>query len=160
MKMSAFQIDVKNKTALLLSGGTAKFNTTNLATVGLAIARILSLPVTSSSTASLSEFGNRFVYVRSFFTSQREILDAVQKVTKTTDADWTITHVDGQAFIDEGPAKLAKGDFSGMLNLVYGNAMTEGHGGDFERTRGVSNGVLGLPEESLEDAVRDLVQQL
>lgn len=160
MKNSAFQVDVKNKTALLLSGGTAKFNTTNIATVGLAIARLLSLPVTSNTGASLSDFGNRFVYIRSFLTSQREILAAVQKVTKTTDADWTITHVDGQAWIDEGPAKLAKGDFSGMYNLVFGNAMTEGHGGDFESTKGVSNGVLGLPDESLEDAVRAFIQKL
>jgi hypothetical protein len=51
--MSGFQVDVKNKTALLLDGGTAKFNTTNLATVGLAVARLLSLPVSSSSGASL-----------------------------------------------------------------------------------------------------------
>jgi len=77
MKISGFQIDVKNKTTLLLNGGIAKFNTTNLATVGLAVARILSLPIASASGASLSDFGNRFIYISSFLTSQREILDVV-----------------------------------------------------------------------------------
>ena len=160
MKLSAYQIDIKQRNALLLDGGMGKFNTTNLATVGLAIARLLSLPITSSSGASLSDFDNKFVYVRSFLTSQREILDAEQKVTKTTDADWAITHTDGQAFIDEGSSRLARGDFHGVLNLVYGNTMMEGHGGDYETTNGVSNKALGLPEESLEDAVRDVVEQL
>ena len=160
MKISGFQIDVKNKTALLLDGGNAKFNTTNIGAVGLAIARLLSLPVTSSSGVSLSDFENKFVYISSFLVSQRDILDAVQKVTKTTDSDWTITHTDGQAWIDEGPAKIDRGDFTGMLNIVYGNTMTEGHGGDYETTKGVSNGVLRLPEESLEATVRDVISQL
>jgi hypothetical protein len=115
----------------------------------LAVARLLSLPVTSSSRASLSYFENKFVYIRSFLISQREILDAVQKVMKTTDADWVITHTDGQAWIDDGPAKITRGDRTGMFNIVYGNTMTEGHGDDYEMTRGVSNGVMGLPEESL-----------
>jgi hypothetical protein len=53
--MGMFQIDFKKKTANLLSGGTAKFNTTNLATVALAIARLMSLPVVSQSGASLSD---------------------------------------------------------------------------------------------------------
>jgi hypothetical protein len=84
----------------------------------------------------------------------------VQKVTKTTDADWTITHVDGQAWIDDGPVKIARGDFTGMFNIAYGNTMTEGHGGDYETTRGVSNRVLGLPGESLEDSVKEIISQL
>jgi hypothetical protein len=160
MKMGGFQIDVKNKTALLLDGGKAMFNTTNLPTVGLAVARLLGLPVTSTSGPSLSDFGNKFVYIRSFLTSQREILDAVQKLTKTTDADWSITHVGGSAWIDEGPAKIARGDFTGMYNIVYGITMTEGRGGNYEATRGVSNAVLGLPEENLEETLKEAFPQI
>ncbi|KAE9367683.1 NAD(P)-binding protein [Stipitochalara longipes BDJ] len=160
MKISGFQIDVKNRTALVLDGGTAKFNTTNLATVGLAVARLLSLPITSSSSTSLSDFGNKFGYISSFLTSQREILDVVQKLTKTSDADWSITNINGQAWIDDGPAKIARGDRTGMFNIAYGNTMTEGLGGDYEAAKGVSNSVLGLPEESLENTLEEVISQL
>jgi hypothetical protein len=85
--MGMFQIDFKKKTANLLGGGTAKFNTTNLATVALAIAHLMSLPVISQSGASLSDHGNRFVYIRSFHTTQREILSAVRRVTNISGAD-------------------------------------------------------------------------
>jgi hypothetical protein len=148
--MGMFQIDSKKKTANLLSGGTAKFNTTNLATVALAIARLMSLPVLSQSGASLSNYGNRFVYIRSFHTTQREILSAVQRVTNTSDADWEISYTEIQAFIDEGAVKVAEGDYMGMANVLYGYTMKEGTGGDYEGVRGVSNEVLGLPEEDLE----------
>jgi len=156
-----FQIDIKNKKATLLSGGTAKFNTTNLPTVGLAVARLLSLPIESTDGgASLSDFANRFVYIRSFLISQREILSAVQRVTGTTDADWTIEHIDAQEFMDQGAEKLAKGDFMGTVNLLYGSTMKEGAGGNYESVRGVSNGVLRLPEEDLDESVKSIVEQL
>ena len=160
MTISGFQIDIKNKTALLLDSGTAKFNTTNLATVGLAVARLLSLPVTSDSFSSLSDFGNKFVYISSFLISQREILDLVQKLTQTTDADWSITHIDGQAWIDDGPAKIARGDNTGVFNIAFGNMMTEGLGGNYETTKGVSNAVLGLPKENLEETLKEVISQL
>ncbi|PMD40591.1 hypothetical protein L207DRAFT_341829 [Hyaloscypha variabilis F] len=117
--------------------GRAKFNTTNLETVGLAVARLLSLPTTSVAGASLSDFGNKFVYISSFLTSQRKILDVVQKLTGTSDADWNITNTNGQTWIDDGPAKIARGDLTGMFNIAYGNTMTEGLGGNYEATKGV-----------------------
>lgn len=154
-----FQIDSKKKTANLLSGGTAKFNTTNLATVALAIARLMSLPVISHSGVSLSDHGNRFVYVRSFHTTQREILSAVQRVTNTTDADWEISYTEVQAFIDEGAVRMAEGDYMGMANVLYGYTMKEGAGGDYESVRGVSNELLGLPEEDLDESVENALNE-
>jgi hypothetical protein len=127
-------MDVKNRTALLLDGGRAKFNTTNLKTIGLAIARLLNLPDTSVSSASLSDFGNKFVYISSFLTSQREILDVVEKLTETSDADWSITNTNGQSWIDDGPAKIARGDLTEMVNIMDRNTMMEGLGGNYEAT--------------------------
>jgi hypothetical protein len=157
--MGMFQIDFKKKTANLLSGGTAKFNTTNLATVALAVARLMSLPVVSQSGASLSDYGNQFIYIRSFHTTQREILSAVQRVTNTSDADWEISYTEIQAFIDEGAVKMAEGDYMGMANVLYGYTMKEGAGGDYESVRGVSNEVLGLPEEDLDESVKNALNE-
>lgn len=109
MKAGFFEIDAQKKTAHLLNGGTAKFNTTSLSTVALAIVRLLSLPIATPSTSSpsLSDYANRFVYISSFLTSQREILDAILRVTGTSDKDWTITNGDAQKYIEEGGAKIA-----------------------------------------------------
>jgi hypothetical protein len=154
VKSGLFLIDADKKTAHLLNGGVAKFNTTKLSTVALAIVRLLSLPITTQSGASLSDYGDRFVYISSFLTSQREILSAVQRVTETSDGDWTITYVDGQEYFDEGNAKLAAGDFTGLANLIFGAAMKGDMGGDYESVNGVSNAELGLPKEHLDEAVR------
>ncbi|KAH7412831.1 hypothetical protein BKA64DRAFT_731109 [Cadophora sp. MPI-SDFR-AT-0126] len=157
MKRNMFLIDPKRRTASLLSGGTAKFNTTMISTTALSIARLLSLPIASDEGAALSDYGNKFVYISSFRVSQRDILDSVQRVTGTSDADWTITHTDVQAFIDEGPAKLAKGDMTAVLNLLFGSLAKEGLGGDYESTKGLSNAILKLPEENLDETVKALL---
>ncbi|PVH78166.1 NAD(P)-binding protein [Cadophora sp. DSE1049] len=157
MKRNMFLIDPKNKTANFLSGGTAKFNTTMMSTTALAIARLLSLPVVSNGGAALSDYGNKFVYISSFRVSQRDILDSVQRATGSSDADWTITHTDVQDFIDEGPAKLAKGDMTAVLNLLIGSLAKEGLGGDYESTKGLSNAVLDLPKENLDETVKALL---
>jgi hypothetical protein len=149
-----YGIDIPNRTAKLLDKGTAKFNATNLPTAALSIARLLALPITSSSGPSLSDYANRLVYISSFRTSQREILDAVQRATKTSDKDWTITNRDGQEHMAEGAAKLAKGDFMGLADNLYGAVMKGDMGGDYESERGVSNTALNLPEENLDDSVR------
>lgn len=51
-----FGIDAHKKVAHLLNGGMAKFNTTSLETAALAIVRLLSLPTTSDSGASLPDY--------------------------------------------------------------------------------------------------------
>lgn len=153
-----FAIDAKNRTATLYDEGSARFNTTMIPTVGLAVARLLSLPVKSSSGPSLSDYANKFIYISSFHTTQREILDAVQKVTNTTDADWIITKASAQEYIDEGSAKIVRGDLSGMMNLIFGTIFKAGLGGDFEAERGGTiNEVLGLPKEDMVDVLRGVI---
>ncbi|KAJ5601391.1 hypothetical protein N7510_010925 [Penicillium lagena] len=144
-----FGINVKTRTATLYDGGVSKFNTTLIPTVGLAIARLLSLPV---STLSSPKVANKFIYVSSFHTTQREILSAVQKATGTNDADWNIdTSKTSQGFIDEGNQLLKDGNFSGMVNLLYGTLFNPGLGGDYESTKGTDNKLLGLPQQDERD---------
>ncbi|PQE10766.1 Isoflavone reductase protein [Rutstroemia sp. NJR-2017a BBW] len=47
LKAGAFQIDVPNRKVMFINGGTPKFNTTNLETVGLAAARLILYQVVS-----------------------------------------------------------------------------------------------------------------
>ena len=137
-----------------------RFDTTTKATVGTAVANLLSLPVTSSTGPSLSDYKNSFVYVNSFNTSQREILNAVQKSTDTTDSDWNISHKSGQAYIDEGSAMLKQGDMYGMINILYGHHFVEGLGGNFSTSRKVANEALGLSKEDLEETTKRIVESV
>jgi hypothetical protein len=157
LKGGFFGIDTKNKTATLYDDGKARFSTTLLSTVGLAVARLLSLPVESSSGASLSTYANKFIYLSSFHTTQQEILDAVQKATKTTESDWTITKLCAQSYVDQGNEKMARGDFSGMVDLLYAVMFKEGLGADYESVKGTSNEVLGLPKEDMVEVVRRIL---
>ncbi|KAH8803449.1 hypothetical protein F5884DRAFT_507877 [Xylogone sp. PMI_703] len=145
LKNGGFGIDIKNRTATLYDGGVSKFNTTLISTVGLAITRLLSLPI---STLSSPKIANNFVYVSSFHTTQREIFSAVQAATGTVDADWKIdTSKTSQEYIDEGNQMLKAGNFYGMVNLLYGTLFTPGLGGDYESTKGTDNQLLGLPQQ-------------
>ena len=150
-----WSIDPQTRTATLYDRGLNSFNTTTLTTAALAVARLLSLP-----SETLATFRNRFVYVSSFRISQRDILSSVQRVTGTADGDWKIEYADTQAWMDEGKQQMAKGDFMGVRSLVYGNVLKEGNGGDYEKSRGLSNEVLGLEKEDLDTVVRKTLKEM
>jgi hypothetical protein len=121
------------------------------------VTRLLSLPETSLSGPSLSDFANGFCYVSSFVTSQKEVLEAVQRVTESSGSDWTVEDVDAVAYIAEGKAMMARGDFRGTVNILGGMVFKGGMGGDYESVKGVSNVALGLPNVTLDAAVKDVL---
>lgn len=55
---------------------------------------------------------------------------------------------------------MAKGDFSGIVNVLFGMTMKDGAGGDCESSRGLSNDVLGLPKEDLDESVREVLKDI
>jgi len=52
---------------------------------------------------------------------------------------------------------MAKGDFSGMIDLLYAVMFKEGLGADYESVKGTSNEVLGLPKEDMVEVVRRIL---
>jgi hypothetical protein len=156
-----FKINVPARIATFLDGGVGKFNTTTKSTVALAVTRLLCLPETSPSVgASLSDFANGFCYISSFLTSQKEILEAVQRATVTSASDWTVEDVEAEGYIQEGKERVARGDFGGYVNIFGGMVFKGGMGGDYESVKGVSNEVLGLPKVTLDGAVREALGDL
>lgn len=152
-----FLIDSETRTAKLLDNGTARFNTTTIRQVGKAVAKILELPISANSgEASLKKYANKQVYIASFLTSQRELLSAVQKVTGTSDSDWSIREVSSKKFMQEGKERVAKGDFMDMAGWLYGCIMSQGNGGDYEEK--LMNGVLRLESGDLEVAVKEALK--
>lgn len=161
-----FGIDIKARKATLFGNDTVKAYLTTIGTSGLAAARVLSLPLTLDASASnvkeqrrtLPSFANKMVYIRNFHLTQREIFDAVQRATHTTDADWAITRVPTATYIAEGHERLARGDHLGIMNLLYGNIFTEGvaneyFDGDAQQHKGE---LSKKSEEDLDTAVLGL----
>lgn len=60
--------------------------------------------------------------------------------------------------IDQGKAKLAKGDFYGMYDWLRGANFKPGGGGDVSHK--LDNGKLGLQEENLQDVVDQVVKEV
>lgn len=123
----------------------------------MALARVLSLPVSSTTDGapSLEKYTNKHVYVSSALLTQPEIFEIVKEATGTTDGEWEITHAKYADRLKRGADALAEGNHSGMVDLVYGIAMKPGFGGNYGETRGLDNAALGLPEsEDLVEAVK------
>ena len=157
--MGGFGINVKDRTASFYDDGNTKFNTTLLSTAGQSIAAVLALPVQApGSQPSLSTYKNKFVYVASFNTSQRELLDEVQKVTGTKDSDWKISTKPVDTSIAESNELLKSDWFAGTLGLLFGNVCKPGFGGDYESTKGLDNGKLGLAKDDFASSVRLVVE--
>jgi uncharacterized protein YbjT (DUF2867 family) len=155
-----FGIDIKARKATFWAAeeGEVKTYLSTLRTAGLAVARVLSLPLTAErknpnvpqlgQQRSLPSFANKMVYVANFRVSQRDILDAVQRATQTTDQDWAITSVPVGEYIKQGFAKLAQGEMVGVMNIIYGNLFVKGVADGY-----FPGGAEGLEEADLDNAV-------
>ncbi|KAK4507375.1 hypothetical protein PRZ48_001110 [Zasmidium cellare] len=139
-----FGIDVRNRRATLYNDA-GENNTASIGQVGLTIAKVLSLPVTSQDNprASVEHYANNFIYISSFCTTQGKIFEAVKKATSTSDADWEIKH--------STISKLANAD---MMSQLYSFYMGDGRGGNFDAKATEDRKTLGIEEEDLDEVVK------
>ncbi|KAL0936046.1 oxidoreductase [Colletotrichum truncatum] len=147
-------IDVKNRTATLYDGGKTKFVTTNLPTTGKGTAGVLSLP-----DAELEKYRNKPFYLKSFYLTQRDILDSVQRATGTTDKDWKIEEADAATVVAKAEENAKNGDHFAGLIAFYVNHMRQGWGGDYnDKVTDLSK--IGLEEESLDETIKRVVKEI
>ncbi|KAM5528366.1 oxidoreductase [Fusarium oxysporum f. sp. phaseoli] len=122
-----------------------------------AVAAVLSLP-----EAELAKYKNKAVYTPSFHLTQREILDAVQCATGTTDADWDIKTRDVNEVAREYEDKISQGDGVAPFIKFFVKHFLEGHGGDFnhkaDSTELEKLEQLGLHKEDLVQAIKVTLQ--
>ncbi|KAM0229958.1 hypothetical protein ACHAP5_011502 [Fusarium lateritium] len=162
---SRFGFDLEKRSLTLYDDGNTKNSTSTLDQVGRAVAKILSLPVLPADEAenilTLSNFINKPVYLQSFLVSQNDIFESVKRVTGTSDSDWTITHESTEKRYEDGLAQVKVGNMTGFPKLLFARAFfPEDPSVHSEK---VQNELLGLPEESLDEATKagmDLVKVL
>jgi nucleoside-diphosphate-sugar epimerase len=141
LNVGFFGFDGSSKTVTIFDDGKTVFSTTNLDQIGTATVKAL-------EKADLTK--NQYVYVSGFQTTQTEILAAAEKATGTK---WTVKKATVDDTIKEGQAKLQKGDYSGIMQLLQGATFNRQQLGDFS-PQGLWNEKLGVPEGSLEETVK------
>ena len=159
--MGALGIKIAERRAEIYDDGSTAITLSTLAQTGRAVARLLTLPIHTSTAASpsLSDHKNKYVYINSFYASQQDILASVQRATGTKMDDWTVTYKPLDEWIEQGREKMAKGDHSGMIAVMYGCTFKKGFG-DLFHGREVANEKLGLKEENLDEVVQQVVKSV
>ncbi|KAM0288992.1 hypothetical protein ACHAO9_006501 [Fusarium lateritium] len=162
---SRFGFDLEKRSLTLYDDGDTKNSTSTLSQVGRAVAKVLSLPVLPAAEAdkslTLSRFTNKPVYLQSFLVSQNDIFESVKRVTKTSDADWTVTRESTKKRYEDGLAQVKTGNMSGFPKLLFARAFFPED--PSVHSKKVHNELLGLPEESLDEATEagiDLIKVL
>lgn len=145
-----FGIHPKTRGVTFFGMGDVKVYLSTIELSGKATAKVLSLPLhtNSENKRTLPSYANKFVYVRGFELTQRDMLDSVQRVTNTTDKDWRFLYYPVKEHIDDGNRELAEGNMDGIMKLLYGNTFIPGIGADY-RGAMLDHAALGL--DDLED---------
>ncbi|KAJ5494354.1 hypothetical protein N7463_010441 [Penicillium fimorum] len=160
-----FGFDFDKRSLTIYDDGNTKTTTSTLSQVGRAVAKVLSLKELpddeSDKSLTLSGFLNKGVYIKSFVLSQNDMFESVKHVTGTTDADWTVTHEASKKRYEDGLAQVRGGNMAGFGKLLYARAFYPNDSSEFSAK--AQNELLGLPEESLEEATKagvDMVKDL
>ncbi len=152
----AYGFDMPNKKATLYGDGKVRINTTTWQQCGRAVAAFLSLKVLPEDehdkSVTIAAWRNRSLYVSSFLLSQREMLDSIQRVQGTTDADWEIKSEPVEERYARGLEMFKGGDRVGFGIAMYARTFFPGDAADYEARHGLDNDTLGLPKEALDEA--------
>ena len=157
-----YGFDFKNSTVTFFDDGNTRINTSTLQQCGRGAAKLLALKVlpdnANDKSPCLTHYRNGSVYISSFRVSQRDILDSVLRVTGKTLDDWKIEYEPSTSRYKAGVEAHQKGDFVGLVKLLYSRVFYQDGSGDYEASRGLQNDILGLPKEDLDEHTRIAVQ--
>jgi hypothetical protein len=144
-----YGFDIANRRVTFYDDGKKKINTSTWGLCGDAVAAILE--------GDVEVWADRAVHVSSFLVSQRDMLDSLNRVLGTEDADWEIEYQDTKGRVEEGMRELQEGNRLGFAKAMYAKTFYKDGRGDFETELGLDNGKLGLKEETLDEATRRTV---
>ncbi|KAK8100779.1 NAD(P)-binding protein [Apiospora kogelbergensis] len=151
-----YGFDFNDRSVLFFDNGTQPINTTTFPQVGRAVARLLDLPTTKGKEgmASLADFRNNYLYISSFCVSQKDMLESVLRVTDTRMDDWAVRHEDSAELYAQGLRMMKEGNMVGFIQAMYVRTFFPNDDGNFGKTRGLHNELLGLPVEDIDEFTR------
>ncbi|KAK9446455.1 uncharacterized protein V1518DRAFT_424005 [Limtongia smithiae] len=146
----AYGFDFGKRTVTMFDDGETKICTTTWPQLGLAVAKLLSLKIEpdgpDDKEPCLEMFRDKFMYMTSFVISQRDMFESVLRVTGTSEADWTITYVPSLERYNNSVAVMAT-DRTAFVRQMCTRLFFQDDRGNTEKTRGLSNKLLGLPRD-------------
>lgn len=158
---ATFGIDFRKKEAILFDGGNTRMDTSSWPYVGQAVASLLSLPEKKTpdldAGATLEQFKNSTVRIAEFSATQREMLDSVQHVTGTTDADWTITHEKTAERYAHASSEVKKGNYALFVTAMYSRLWFPDGSATYAE-QGLHDDLLGLTRRDIDEVSKEVVQ--
>ena len=130
---------LKEHRAELFDDGNVKWSASTLKCIGAAVASILKNEDVTK---------NKMLYIQSFCVSQREVLDALQKVS---DTQWSVSHVRSEDFTKHKKAEADAGDAEAIEELVSVLGITRAN---WEGK--LANDLLKLKAEDLQTVVSEV----
>ncbi|PSN75151.1 NAD(P)-binding protein [Corynespora cassiicola Philippines] len=156
-----FGFDVANRKGVLVDGGDVVLSSSTFEQCGRAVAALLSLPVESEDGGpALRDYDNKPVLFHSFRVTQRDMLDSLHRVLGTTDKDWVIEERDSKERREEGLKELQEGNRMGFAKAMYSRYLSREGGADFGKKPDLAMNVLGLKEESVDEATKRVVEMV
>jgi hypothetical protein len=144
--------DFKTKTANIVDNGKTYVTTSNLSTIGKAIASILSKPDVAAATA------NKYIAIETATVTQSDILAAAEEASGSK---WIVKNVDSLVERKSSLEAVANGHheaFYGVLQSYIFGGQEENHSDNRNLDVGIWNDKLGLPKEDYKDAIKQLVE--
>ncbi|KAI2464646.1 NmrA-like family protein [Annulohypoxylon bovei var. microspora] len=138
--------DLKEHAATIWDDGNTKFSASTKGNVAKAVCRVLRNPEVTA---------NQHVFVSSLETSMNEILCALEK---GQGVKYSVSHTKAEEEVAYGKAMLAKGEFMKSHKLLLAANLIPGYGNNFAEEEKLWNGVLGVPRESIDDVVGQIVR--
>ncbi|KAH6850072.1 hypothetical protein B0I37DRAFT_390402 [Chaetomium sp. MPI-CAGE-AT-0009] len=151
------------KKVTLYDEGETKVNLTTFEQCARAVVALLSLkelPEDEGDEApTVSRWRNKPLYVASFLVSQKEMLESWKRVTGEGDGDWTVESEPSEERYRRGVEMMQSGSDPvtsrmGAAVASFARIFYPDGSGDYESSRGLANGLLGLPKEDLDERTR------
>lgn len=152
-----YGFDLQNRAVTFFDDGNAKISTSTWPQAGLAVARLFALKEKpdgpDDKSPTLSQFKNGYVYVSSFAASQKDMFESALRVSGTKESDWNIDYEDSKKRWEEGVKQKEAGERLGFAKALYTRMFYPNGDGNFQAK--LNNEVLGLPEESIDEATKE-----
>ncbi|TFB00409.1 hypothetical protein CCMA1212_007772 [Trichoderma ghanense] len=157
-----YGFEIPERKVTFYDDGKTRINTSTWRQCGRAAAQLLSLKELpddeNDQSPTISQWRNKPLYISSFLISQRDMLDSLNRVLGTTDADWQIGYEPSDVRYKRGLELFKGGNMLGFGMAMYSRAFYPNGDGNYEAKYGLANKALGLPEEDLDEATKLAVE--
>ncbi|KAF3315593.1 hypothetical protein TWF173_003507 [Orbilia oligospora] len=105
-------------------------------------------------------YEDQLVYISSFTVSQRDILDALNKVDKK--GPWKVVERTTEWLKERGKKRVEEGDMMGLVDEIWAVAFSDGIGEAFSRKRKLVNEEMGIGrggDEEFIEVIKGIVEE-